>query len=355
MQGGEGAAEHEPRHRRRADERDSTTGETPVVSSLTGSVPVQPGRSRGHGRAHAKVILFGEHAVVHGQPAIAFPMKQVSLNATATRVDGPLSLTADIFDGPLTKAPAKLAPLVTTIEATLDLLQLRLEGVHVAVSGDIPLERGLGSSAAGAAAIVSALADLSGQPLDDHSRYELVQAGERVAHGSPSGLDAYTVVGAKPIWFQAGRIQPITVRLGAPLVVADSGCPGDTRSAVAAVGDLRRANPALAAEHFERIRRHTVAARENLARDERVELGRRMTAVHDTLRSLSVSSPELDHLVEAALRADALGAKLTGGGRGGCIVALARDEAHGEQLARALSEAGAQRTWIMPPRELQEQ
>lgn len=311
---------------------------------------LMPGRT-GTGRAHAKVILFGEHAVVHGQPAIAFPMRKIGLQATAEAVPGELGLTVDIYDGPLAHAPAKLGSLVTTVESTLDLLHHPLRGVHVTCTGDIPLERGLGSSAAGASSIVNALADLTGTDLDERTRYELVQTGERVAHGSPSGLDAYTVVTERPIWFQAGRVEDLRVELSAPLVVADSGRPGDTHSAVGAVGEIRRSDPEQAAAYFETIRRHTVAAREDLAQDRAGSLGEHLDAVHETLRALSVSCTELDRLVAAAREAGALGAKLTGGGRGGCIIALARDLEHAPVLARALEEAGATQTWTIRPEE----
>ncbi|MEU6855794.1 mevalonate kinase [Rothia kristinae] len=305
----------------------------------------------GTGWAHAKIILFGEHAVVHGQPAIAFPLRKIGLQATAAPVPGPLRLTVDIYDGPLAHAPARLGSLVTTIESTLDLLHHPLEGVRVTCLGDVPLERGLGSSAAGASSIVNALADLMGTELDERTRYELVQTGERVAHGSPSGLDAYTVVTQRPIWFQAGRVEDLEVALSAPLVVADSGRPGDTHSAVAAVGEIRRSDPELAADYFETIRHHTVAARADLAADRAASLGAHMDAVHETLQILSVSCEELDHLVGTARAAGAHGAKLTGGGRGGCIIALARDRGHAPQLARALEEAGAAQTWIIDPEE----
>ena len=311
-------------------------------------------KQKGEGHAHAKIILFGEHTVVHGQPAIAFPMKQIGLHATATSRPGDLCLDVDIYSGPLADAPSRLSPLVTVIEATLDLMEHPLSGVRVECDGDIPMERGLGSSAAGATAIVNALTDYTGHQLDDHRRYELVQAGERVAHGSPSGLDASSVVAARPIWFQAGSMEPLEVNLSCPFVVADTGQVGETHSAVNAVSDLRRANPAMAARYFEIIRRHTVGARDDLVNDDAVSLGNRMSEVHQTLQALSVSSVELDHLVAAAGEAGALGAKLTGGGRGGCMIALARDMDHAAQLSDALQSAGAPRTWTISPEEFQQ-
>lgn len=308
----------------------------------------------GQSVAWGKVILFGEHAVVHGHPAIAFPLPQVGLTATATPSPGPLWLTVDIYDGPLASAPPMLAPLRATIIATLDLIGREPRGLHVTCIGDFPLERGLGSSAAGAASIVNAIADLTGDDLSRAVRHSLVQTGERVAHGNPSGLDAYTVLSRSPIWFQDGQAEDIEVNLGAPIVVADSGQPGDTHSAVGAVTAMMRTNPEDVARYFTTIRDHTVAARENLLKDERAALGRRMNEVHEALRALSVSSPHLDQLVRCAREAGALGAKLTGGGRGGCVIALARDAQHGQDLARDLERSGALQTWILNPEEFEQ-
>lgn len=308
----------------------------------------------GRSVAWGKVILFGEHSVVHGHPAIAFPLPQVGLTATATPSPGPVWLTVDIYDGPLSSAPPMLAPLGATITATLRRIGLPERGLHITCIGDFPLERGLGSSAAGAASIVNAILDLTGDDLPKTVRHELVQTGERVAHGNPSGLDAYTVLSRSPIWFQNGSAEGIEVNLGAPIVVADSGQPGDTHSAVGAVTEMRRTNPDDVARYFETIRDHTIAARENLKNDERVALGRRMYEVHEALHELSVSSPHLDQLVRSAREAGALGAKLTGGGRGGCVIALASDFQHGQDLASHLLQAGALQTWILNPEELEQ-
>lgn len=309
--------------------------------------------TRGYGRAHAKIILFGEHAVVFGEPAIAFPMRCLSLHATAEPCDGELWLTANNYDGPLVDAPTFLSPVGATIKACLDLLEYPQSGMHISCEGNVPPARGLGSSAAASAAMVDSIIDFSGTDIDYHSRYELVQIGERVAHGSASGLDAQTVLNTHPVLFQGGRSEPITVTLGSPLVVADTGQPGDTLSAVRGVDELRRTDKHRFTTNVDAIRHHTVEARIDLALDDRTSLGERMNAVHEHLADLGVSSPALENLVTAARNADALGAKLTGGGRGGCIIALAHDEDHAITLADALRTAGARRTWLMHPSEFQ--
>ncbi|MGO8134266.1 hypothetical protein ACC730_37560, partial [Rhizobium ruizarguesonis] len=89
-----------------------------------------------------------------------------------------------------------------TIKACLDLLEYPQSGMHISCRGNVPPARGLGSSAAASAAMVDSIIDFSGKDVDYHSRYELVQIGERVAHGSASGLDAHTVLNTHPVLFQ---------------------------------------------------------------------------------------------------------------------------------------------------------
>lgn len=323
-------------------------------ATITAKAVDEIAEGAGHGGAHAKVILIGEHSVVHGAPAIAFPMKQIGLYATArpTAPGAPLRLTVDVYDGPTDRVPDRIRPLVTTIEATLDALGLPHSGLVVTCDGDIPLERGLGSSAAGAMAIVNAITDLVGADLSEETRFDLVQAGEKVAHGQPSGLDAHTVVRSRPIWFEKGAVELIDFRLGAPLVVADTGVAGDTSSAVGSISAALESDPENTQALIAALRDHTAGAREDLATDNRASLGAHLSAAHRILRELNVSSTELDHLVAAALQAGALGAKLTGGGRGGCMIALARDAEHCARLAAELRLAGAVNTWTIRPEEL---
>lgn len=302
--------------------------------------------------SHAKAILMGEHAVVHGGPAIALPVRALTLTATAQAADGPTCIDCVLHSGSLDDAPESLAATSTAVHATLEHFGVADMAVDVRVAGAIPAERGLGSSAAAAAAVSAAIARSLGHHLDADTHFALVQAAERVAHGNPSGLDARTVVAASPIWFRQGAVQPVLVRLNAVFVIADTGVTGGTRAAVQDVARLRDAEPERVGAILARIDAHTAGAVDDLAAGDAAPLGARMFAVHDLLRELTVSSPDLDRLVEAARTAGALGAKLTGGGRGGCMLALARDEAQAGDIADALRAAGAADTWMLRPQEL---
>ncbi|SOC88002.1 mevalonate kinase [Curtobacterium sp. 314Chir4.1] len=304
-------------------------------------------RRTGRASSHGKTILIGEHAVVYGAPALVLPVLDATVVATVTPVssgDGH-HLESAVHTGPLDLAPAAVMPTVTAVTATLRHFGITDQDFHVRVESDVPTARGMGSSAAVAAAVTAAVADALGETLDAEAHHELIQECERVAHGRPSGLDARGVVADAPVWFEAGRIEP--VELGAPFtfVVADTGVPGHTREAVAAVRDRHDADPATVGGVIDRIGALARRARGTLVDGDAQGLGATMDAAHDLLTALDVSSDDLDRLVGAARAADALGAKLTGGGRGGCVLALATDGEHADRIAAALRGAGAAATW----------
>jgi len=319
---------------------DPWTRPTPAVNAA-------PAESTG--TAHAKVILLGEHAVVHGAPAISLPVHGLTLTAAVTRTDRPLWIDSVLYRGPIAAAPELIAAPVTAVTETLRHLGEPATGRSVRIDGEIPAERGLGSSAAVAAAIATAVARSCGVELDAAELFDLTQAAERVAHGTPSGLDARSVVSETPVWFRAGQARALASALGGVFVIADTGLRGRTREAVGEVAALKAAEPGRVGGILESIQEHTEAAVTDLATDDRATLGARMSEVHALLRELEVSNAHLDRLVASACAAGALGAKLTGGGRGGCVLALAETAETAESVARAMRENGAERTWMLHP------
>jgi mevalonate kinase len=231
------------------------------------------------------------------------------------------------------------------VTATLRHLGTEEQHVHVRVDSAVPTARGMGSSAAVAAAVTAAVADVFGRTLDPEEHHELVQECERVAHGRPSGLDARGVVAEVPVWFEGGVVEPVPLGAVFTFVVADTGVPGHTREAVAAVRERHDADPATVDGVVEAIGALARRARGTLEDGDAQALGATMDAAHELLTELDVSSADLDRLVDAARRADALGAKLTGGGRGGCVLALVADGEHADRVSAALRAAGATETW----------
>ncbi|WP_205547601.1 mevalonate kinase [Leucobacter sp. wl10] len=306
-----------------------------------------PGDRRvGVGTAHAKAILFGEHAVVYGAPAIAVPLHQLEVE-TAIRPTprAELRIESELFAGTASTAPELLRPVITAVRAALASVGSAGEHVQLRVRSAIPHGRGLGSSAAVAAAVARAAADLAGVELGPEEFHEIVQRAERVAHGNPSGIDARAVAAAGPIRFHRGRVS--TTGVGAPLtfVLADSGAPGSTAEAVARVRERRTADPAGMDRAISQLSDLAEGSLLDLELGDRSALGARMLEAHELLGRLGVSTVKLDALVDAAHAAGAHGAKLTGGGLGGCVLALADSEDEAEHIALALRAAGAPRTW----------
>ncbi len=301
----------------------------------------------GTASSHGKTILIGEHAVVHGAPALVLPVLDVRVTATATPV-GPeqgSGLESVVHTGPLDTAPAAVLPTVTAVTATLRHLGAPQQHLHVRVDSAVPTARGMGSSAAVAAAVTAAVADAFGVTLDAETHHELVQECERVAHGRPSGLDARGVVADAPVWFDGGRVEPVALGGRFVFVVADTGVPGHTRAAVAAVREQRDRDPQAVDGIVHAVGELAHRARGTLEDGDAQALGATMDAAHGLLGQLDVSSVELDDLVAAARGAGALGAKLTGGGRGGCVLTLATDDDHAARITAALRGAGAAATW----------
>ncbi len=296
--------------------------------------------------ASGKVILLGEHAVVYGRPAIAVPLSGLRAMATLTPHPGPLHIQAPAvgIDAPLSELPPD-HPLARIVYLTAEHLRRPLPDALLQITSALPVASGLGSGAAVSTAIVRALATWYGISLDPLTVSGLVYEVERIYHGTPSGIDNTVIAHERPIYFVRGQPpEPLPVGTPLHLLVADSGIPSRTREVV---GDVRKhweAEPARYEALFDQVAEEVEAARRAITQGDTQALGRRMDANHELLRAIGVSAPALDRLVEAARRAGALGAKLSGAGRGGNIVALVED-ATADGVEEALRAAGAVHLW----------
>ncbi|MDO4241171.1 MAG: mevalonate kinase [Microbacteriaceae bacterium] len=305
----------------------------------------QPQDQHGVGFAHGKSILIGEHSVVYGAPAIAFPLHDLRVTATVQAEEQP-QLVSAVYTGPISRAPSRLSPPLTALTEAAKSFGIDAERLGLTVQSPIPVERGLGSSAAVASAIVRAVADFARARLSALELFQLVQHAERVAHGTSSGLDAHAVTAAAPLLFRAGVPKPLRSRVNVTVVIADTGNPGKTSIAVGGVRARRDNNPRLIDGLIGELADLTGSAERALAGGDLESLGGVLSDAHRVLHELGVTSPDLNRLVEVAKRAGALGSKMTGGGLGGCVIALARDAADGLRIADELQLAGAKNTWV---------
>jgi mevalonate kinase len=286
------------------------------------------------GRAPGKLIVVGEHAVVHGRPAIAVPFFAVGVVAEAIPVPGAVRVTSE-------RGGAGLAGLTRTAEAALVAVGAAPANLSVHIQSTIPVGAGLGSSAATAVAVARAAAGVFGHTLPATLLRGLAHIAEREAHGRPSGLDVEAVMAEGPILFTAGE-EPTLVATGfRPCwVVADSGRPRDTRSAVEAVSAWLATAGDAGLQVLDGLAHEAGVAARALGAGDARGLGAALDRAHEALQALGVSDAGLDQLVVAARGAGALGAKLTGAGRGGCVVALAPDSLTAEAIAAAWRRTG---------------
>jgi mevalonate kinase len=300
--------------------------------------------------ACAKIILCGEHAVVYGRPAIALPLPQLRAMAqiapqVARQLEpntaGHIEIVAPDIGQHFALAEQPHHPLAQIVTRTLALIPhpSPLNPFTLTVTSQIPVSSHLGSGAAVSVACARAVAAHVGVALTPADASTLAFEVEKLHHGTPSGIDNTVIAYEQPIWFVRGEVPEVISHpssLIPLLVVADTGIGTPTKIPV---GDVRRAwerDTTTLESQFDEIAALVHAARTAMMQNDWPALGAAMNANHAALQRLGVSCAELDALCAAALRAGALGAKLSGGGRGGNIIALARDEEHAGHIKQTL-------------------
>ncbi|NMA13130.1 MAG: mevalonate kinase [Chloroflexi bacterium] len=298
------------------------------------------------GSACAKAILFGEHAVVYGEPGIAIPVPQLTVTATFSEQDYMKSFRSLHINSPEVGLDTDIYDLKSThpIRHLIELLQIELgisELPHktLTIRSSIPLESGLGSGAATSIAIIRAFSGEYDHPLSVDRVSALAYEIEKIYHGTPSGIDNQVIAHGIPIFFRKGSpVEPLNLTQSLPLIIANSGIKSPTREVV---GDIR--------DHFDQheqviheIGSLSLAARDALLRWDMEQVATLMNENQRLLRLLTASNERLNDLIDIALKAGAPAAKLTGAGRGGNLIALYRNELERMHIQKALSEAGAQ-------------
>ncbi len=299
--------------------------------------------------APGKIILAGEHAVVYGRPALAIPVQQVRADVTvAENPGGPVWIEApDIgLSAALADLPAD-HPLALAVEGVRQAAGLeRLLAMRISIHSTIPIAAGLGSGAAVSVALIRACAQYLGVALSNEQINDLAYRVEQRLHGTPSGIDNTVITYGLPVFFRRGQaFEMFTAACPLTFVIADTGIHSPTAETVGDVRKAWQAHPETYEKWFDEVAEIVFNARRAIESGDVAGLGAAMNQNQVVLRRIGVSCPELDRLVEAARDAGASGAKLSGGGRGGNMIALAGPEM-AEQIAAGLSAAGAVRTLV---------
>ena len=314
--------------------------------------------------APGKIILFGEHAVVYERPALAVPVAQIHADVEISEssnhgiwIDAPnIDLHAELNTLPFDH------PLAAVIHNFLFTFRIDpFPALNINITSTIPVASGLGSGAAVSVALIRALSSHLDHPMTNEQVNALAYEIEKIYHGTPSGIDNTVITYARPVFFikppsVSPQIQAIwgerergveTFKVGKPftIVIGNPGISAPTKEAVGDVRKLWEADKEKWKEVFDKIGEIVRSAKQRIENGEWELMGELMNQNHALLQKMTVSSSELDRLVEAAREAGALGAKLSGGGRGGNMIALVKPEI-AEAVSKSLKDAGAKNTII---------
>jgi mevalonate kinase len=283
---------------------------------VTDCCPTSHGPTAPRGQAYGKVILVGEHGVVYGVPAIA---AGIDRGAEAEAVPASVST---LTLGSERVHPGDSSELGRAFEA---LLEVTGSGpVHVSVKTALPPGSGLGASAAIGVAIARALLHGTHEPDGTLARVlKAAHAWESVFHGNPSGIDAAAAALGGCLWYVRDEgAKPLRLARDLDLAIAVAGPPAPTRHMVAEVARLKQRRPELFDRSLAGLRSLSHNARTCIEVGDLDALGKLMDLNQMLLSGLLVSTEEIERACQLARGAGALGAKLTGAGGGGCVVAL---------------------------------
>jgi mevalonate kinase len=303
--------------------------------------------------APGKVILFGEHFVVYGEPAIVLAIdkrayakveesdgKDLHIHSINLDLAGSFKNGAfKIEQGDAKEARIKFEPVKHVVEKVLE-KHGENTGLTVEINSTVPVGAGLGSSAAVAAAVTLAVAEALDVKLSKEDIFRITYEAEKTVHGTPSGVDPAIATFGGTLLFQMDTgFKPLDVRMEIPLVVGDTGVERSTKALVEKVRNTAEKYPQIVDPIRRAAREIVLRAIDALKKNDLETLGELMNMNHALLYGVGVSDESLEWLINAARKAGALGSKLTGAGGGGCMIALAKDERL-EQVMEAIQRAG---------------
>jgi len=300
----------------------------------------------GRGSGFGKAILFGEHFVVHGVPGIVSAIDSAA--DAEVKKNGKGITVEDKRKGAKGYAEKKKLQQKESIERMLKAMNIDPQKVSLRIwlGGNLPGFSGIGASAASSVAIARAIAEEFGMDLSDEKINEAAYEAEKAYAGNPSGIDNTAATFGGLIWFKknlgggANTIERLSIREPVEIVIGNTGIVANTKAMVAGVGERKKRNPEKYGALFGQAEDLAFKARKALEAFDLKQVGRLMNENHRLLQEIEVSCKELDHLVDLAREHGAFGAKLTGGGGGGCMVALTPGKDLQEAVAAAMENEG---------------
>jgi mevalonate kinase len=301
----------------------------------------------GTGKGFGKTILFGEHFVVYGLAAIASALGTYTTAAVKV-VDGKSWIVDDQRPATPGYKKKKYDEAMQSIENLIKHLNIDTEKqkLEITFAGDLFAASGVGASAAQCTSLARALNDTFNLNLDDEKINEAAYEGEKAYHGTPSGIDNTASTYGGLIWFiknlDGGKntMDLLQSPKKMPLVIANSGITASTTEVVADVRHLKEENPEKFEKIFSEYKELASNAKKALLNGDIVNVAKLMNQNHKLLQEITVSGEINDKLVNMALNHGAIGAKMTGTGRGGLVIALVESKELQEEVAKIIEKEG---------------
>jgi len=300
----------------------------------------------GRGSGFGKVILFGEHFVVHGVPGIVSAIDSTA-DAEVKKIGEGITVK-DERQGAKGYTKKKRIQQEESIERMLKTMGIDPEkaSLKIWLGGNLPSFSGIGASAASSVAIARAIAEEFEMDLSAEKINEIAYEAEKAYAGTPSGIDNTAATYGGLIWFKRNlsggpnTIEKLNIREPVEIIIGNTGIVADTKEMVAGVAARKKRNPEKYNPLFKQAEDLAFTARKALKEFGLRKVGKLMNENHRLLQKIEVSCKELDYLVNLAREQGAFGAKLTGGGGGGCMVALTPRKELQEAVATAMEKEG---------------
>src|SRR3990172_1369236 len=299
----------------------------------------------GKGSGYGKVILFGEHFVVHGVPGIVSAIDSTTDSEVKKAAKG-----INVRDDRKTAKGYSEEKRLQQLES-IDRM-LKAMGVDpkitldIWIGGTLPGFSGLGASAASSVAIARAIDQELGMKISNEKINQVAYEGEKAYAGNPSGIDNTAATYGGLMWFKKNlgggpdKVEPLSIKEPVEIVIGSTGKVANTKAMVEGVAERKNKNPQKYKPLFKRAEELAYEGRAALEFYNLKKIGELMNENHRLLQEIEVSSKELDLLVDLARKQGAIGAKLTGGGGGGCMVALTPGKELQEKVAKAIEKEG---------------
>lgn len=296
----------------------------------------------GYGVSGSKIILIGEHSVVYGYPAIAIPLKSIKVKCELQNVNP--QKNRSYYKKIIIN---REDPLLVAFENAFKYLKknekIYFSDFYYSINSKIPSKRGMGSSAAVCIAAIRSVFNYFRKPINNKILENLVHKSEKIAHKDPSGLDAKTCISKYPVkYIKNQKIKYIKMNLGVYLLILDTGITGKTKEAV----EIVRKNHEHVKKYIEKLGRLAESAEKNIRYRNVKALGDVLNKAHECLKLMGVSCYKSDKLVEISLKNGAYGAKMTGGGLGGCVIALVPNIETANRIIEESKSYDVNNNWI---------